>query len=258
MDLWDTHGAFTHIVAAWTALALFCSTKIIAAARSRLHIFLGDAGHRKRSCRWNLGAIHWFMEAFFHMKKSQRIWRTNIKQIRGSISALPIATKYSKIMCVCAWIENLIFPCKTQISRSSWSFLSTHIQPPIWPSSAWSTPSAATTSRTARLAESTAPSMKPMHLLKGWTFGNCFLQRRCRHHQVPGEPKTFIFGGLWPIYWGPKTFIFHGFGVQRWFVSSFDASEKKPHRWYDMHYVWAFSILRDGSDLQVWCRLVLF
>lgn len=47
MDLWDTHGAFTPIAAACTALALFCSTKIIAAARSRLHIFLGDAGHRK-------------------------------------------------------------------------------------------------------------------------------------------------------------------------------------------------------------------
>ena len=51
MDLWDTHGEFTHIAAACTALALFCSTKIITAARSRLHIFLGDAGHRGGSCR---------------------------------------------------------------------------------------------------------------------------------------------------------------------------------------------------------------
>ena len=93
MDLWDTHGAFTNIAAACTALALFCSTKIIAAARSRLHIFLGVP----RRCRSHGGKLS---VKFGHYTDSWRHFSTwkkvkgsdeqTSKQIRGSISALPM------------------------------------------------------------------------------------------------------------------------------------------------------------------------
>jgi len=41
------------------------------------------------------------------------------------------------------------------------------------------------------------------------------------HIWIPGEPKTFIFGGYDPYIEGLKTFIFHGFGVQRFILTNY-------------------------------------
>jgi len=49
------------------------------------------------------------------------------------------------------------------------------------------------------------------------------LTKEMQSHQVPGEPKTLILGGYDPYIEGLKPSFFMGFGVQRWFVSPFDA-----------------------------------
>ena len=74
---------------------------------------------------------------------------------------------------------------------------------------------------------------------------------------MPGEPKTFIFGGYDPYIEGLKPSFFMGLGSKGGLFLPLMLEKTHIDDMICMCFS-AFLILRDGSDLQVWCRLVLF